>query len=246
MIQLIVLLTLLAVAFLSLRSLAATAPNALRRAGKRLGMWLAIVLLIYLAATGRLGIIVPLAGALIAALLRLAPLLVQLMPLLQRLWRRHVPGTIPPGGHADRTTTETRYLHLELQHSTGEIRGRVLLGPYAGRDLQSLNPTELIALHRECATHDRDSAALLEAYLERVHGPDWRTRAGASDSGSAATSARMTRDEAYEILGLPSGASREAIIQAHRRLMQRVHPDRGGSDYLAAKINRAKDTLLGT
>ena len=55
----------------------------------------------------------------------------------------------------------------------------------------------------------------------------------------------MTREEAMEILGLKEGATREDVVKAHRRMMQKVHPDRGGSDYLASQINKAKDTLLG-
>jgi len=55
---------------------------------------------------------------------------------------------------------------------------------------------------------------------------------------------QMSNQEAMEVLGLKSGYSREDIVQAHRRMMQKVHPDRGGSDYLAAQINKAKDTLL--
>lgn len=244
MIQLIVLLTLILVAVLSLRNLAATAPRVLRQASKRLALWLIVGILIYLAATGRLAVLTAVAGALIAGLLRLAPMLVQLMPLLQRLWRQHSAGSMQGGRPADSTTTETRYLRMELRHGSGEISGRVLSGRYAGRDLQSMTPTELGALYRECTGADADSAALLEAYLERVHGADWRTHAENADSGATDSSVRMSREEAYEILGLAAGASREAIIQAHRRLMQRLHPDRGGSDYLAAKINRAKDTLL--
>lgn len=54
----------------------------------------------------------------------------------------------------------------------------------------------------------------------------------------------MTKEKAYEVLGLKPGAGKEDIITAHKRMMQKIHPDRGGSDYLAAEINQAKDTLL--
>jgi hypothetical protein len=134
---------------------------------------------------------------------------------------------------------------MELRQTTGEISGPVLQGAFAGRDLGSLSLAELACLRHECSGVDPDSVALIEAYLERLHGPEWQAKASASDSGAAAHSGSMSRDEAYEILGLATGATREAIIQAHRKLMQRVHPDRGGSDYLASQINRAKDTLLG-
>lgn len=245
MIQLIVLLTLVLILVLSLRGLAATGASVLRQEGKRLATWLAIGILIYLAATGRLAVVVAVAGALVAAMFRLAPLLVQLLPVLHRLWRQRVAATVPPGGQGDVTTTETRYLRMELRQTTGEISGRVLQGAFAGRDLESMSLPELARFRHECTGVDPDSVALIEAYLERLHGPEWRAKASASDTGAGAHSARMSRDEAYEILGLATGATREAIIQAHRRLMQRVHPDRGGSDYLASQINRAKDTLLG-
>ncbi len=205
--------------------------------------WLGIGLLAYLAVTGKLGLVIPLLLTLLAALLRLAPVLIQFLPLLQRLWRQN---RSQPGGaqDRDRSTAEAKYLRMTLNHATGEISGRVLEGRFAGRDIHTMTLAELMELQQECRRHDRDSAALIEAYLDRVHGDRWRCGGDSGRSGSVERS-EITKEEAYRVLGLSPGASREAIIQAHRRLMQKLHPDRGGSDYLAAEINRAKEILLG-
>lgn len=72
-------------------------------------------------------------------------------------------------------------------------------------------------------------------------------REGETGSGRGRASgktAAMTEAEALEVLGLKIGASQADIVQAHRKLISRVHPDRGGSDYLAARINLAKRVLL--
>src|SRR5436190_1917819 len=111
-----------------------------------------------------------------------------------------------------------------------------------------LGIADLLALLRQCRAEDEEGARLLEAYLDRLH-PDWRDefsgeRTGSSGSSARTTSGDMTIDEAYAILGLAPGADAEAIKEAHRRLMVKLHPDHGGSDYLATKINRARDVLL--
>ena len=99
-----------------------------------------------------------------------------------------------------------------------------------------------------CRVDDPQSVQLLEAYLDRTHGDSWR---GPDESGGGtggterATGGKMTVAEAREILGVDESASRDEIIDAHRRLMQKMHPDRGGSTYLASKINQAKDVLIG-
>lgn len=113
-------------------------------------------------------------------------------------------------------------------------------GQFAGRFLDGLSDRDLVDLRAECAS-DPNSLKILEAYLERRMGADWRDRGGAPPKG---TTTSMGRAEAFAVLGLAEGATAEEIRSAHRRLIQRVHPDVGGSADLAARINQAKDILL--
>lgn len=143
------------------------------------------------------------------------------------------------------SSVRTKILAMELDHDSGNMDGEVLAGEFAGRRLSDLSLEELSALMGECSAAGDQSQALLEAYLDRAH-PDWREGAGDdSTSQAGGTGAKMSVGEAYEILGLEPGAGEEDIIAAHRRMMKQYHPDQGGSDYLAARINQAKDLLLG-
>ncbi len=144
------------------------------------------------------------------------------------------------------SAVRTKILSMELDHDSGDMDGEVLEGAFAGQRLSQLRLNELVELMDECIAAGDQSQALLEAYLDRVH-PDWREGAGAGEaSGSSGASAKMSPGEAFEILGLEPGASEQEIVSAHRRMMKQYHPDQGGSDYLAARINQAKDLLLGT
>lgn len=135
------------------------------------------------------------------------------------------------------------YLRMELDHATGALDGLVLDGKWRGRKLSELDANALLDLLATLRIEDTDGAQLLEAYLDRTH-PEWRG-AAASTSASAPSEGPMTRQEAARLLGVAENASEDEIKSAHRRLMMKVHPDHGGSDYLAAKINAAKATLLG-
>lgn len=244
MIQLLILIGLVLFAVLAARQYLRTAPPDAARKFRRVLLWGGAALILLLAATGRLGLLIPLLGAVIATLLRLLPalisLLLQSLPLWQR-WRQQqasLRGTARGADPSDTSTVESRFLRMQLDHASGEILGEVLAGRFAGRQLGELNREQLADLYAECVRSDNESAALLRAYLERVYGeiPQFRQD---SPSGNV-----MTADEAYEVLGIKPGAARADIVAAHRRLMQKLHPDRGGSDYLAAKINQAKDILL--
>jgi hypothetical protein len=150
-----------------------------------------------------------------------------------------------PSGSSRRSTVRTALLEMELDHESGELDGVVLTGTFEGRRLSDLDRSQLLGLLRFAGT-DGESAQLLEAYLDRAV-PGWREDPQAdahTRHGSAPQSGAMTKEEAYQVLGLHPGAGAQQIREAHRRLMKRIHPDSGGSTFLAAKINQAKDVLL--
>jgi DnaJ-domain-containing protein 1 len=134
---------------------------------------------------------------------------------------------------------------MSLDHDSGEIRGQIVAGPNTGHSLDEFDLPQLTAM---ISGFDAESVSLLESYLDRRF-PAWRQDAQgntAGGQGRAAASGKMTNEEAYQILGLQPGAGRDEIGRAHRALMKKLHPDQGGSTYLAARVNEAKDTLLRT
>ena len=152
-----------------------------------------------------------------------------------------LPGYGPArGSQTSKIVTDT--LEMELDHDTGEMRGKILKGVFANRTIERLAPAELALLWRDCQFTDPKSAQIIEAYLDRRH-PSWREDMSRAE-GTPGAGGIMTREEAFEILGLKPGASEEQIRKAHRDLMMKLHPDRGGSGYLASKINEAKDILI--
>ncbi len=159
--------------------------------------------------------------------------------LLARAARRTSPADFSTPGSAKRTQVRTAFLQAWIDHGTGEVGGTVLVGRFASRGLDGMTDRELLELHGECA-RDADSLKILEAYLDRRLGADWRR----AQKPPSAARGDMSRDEALAVLGLQEGATVEEIKAAHRRLIQRMHPDVGGSADLAARINRAKDVLV--
>ena len=155
-------------------------------------------------------------------------------------WTRRSPG--------QKSTVRTSMLAMELDHDSGAIDGQILAPPWTGRRLSDLEVEELQQLLQACRAVTDQSATLLEAYLDHAH-PGWRGEAGPEagerPAGAPASSGVMTPDEARAVLGVGRDASDAEVRAAHRRLMKTSHPDHGGTDYLATKINQAKDVLLG-
>ncbi len=166
-------------------------------------------------------------------------------PAAFRWWKAvRAANTFARGGSASpgqATDVETSHLAMGLDHDSGRMFGRVKTGRFAGQDLADLDLPLLLELLTEIAAVDPEGIPLLEAWLDRTH-PDWReTRPPPPKPGTGP----MTRAEALAILGLGEGATEPEIRSAHRRLMRTAHPDQGGSDWLAARLNEARDVLLG-
>jgi len=233
------------------RAFADADPRFVAKVARIVGVVVLVVAVVMLAVTGRLG------SAAIAA-----SFLVPMVMRWRAIWNRVRAAAGPRPGQ--RSAIETPFLAMTLDHDTGALAGTVRAGPFAGRDLASLSIEEAAALWRFLETEDADSARLIETWLDRVHGDAWRDgedggrgdgeqgpgagragrgrgRAGGAASGR---SGRMTPEEAREILEVAPDADAETIRAAHHRLMMANHPDRGGSTYLAAKINEARDVLL--
>ncbi len=159
------------------------------------------------------------------------------------LWRASFGGrTQKSPGQVSRV--RTAFLEMELDHDSGALRGQVLAGRHQGAALDDLDVPTLITLLGEI---DEDSLPLLAAYLDRRQ-PRWREHApddaAAANGSRASRGGKMTEEEAYQILGIQPGATAQDIARAHRSLMKKLHPDQGGSTYLAARINEAKDVLV--
>lgn len=193
------------------------------------GYIIAIVAII-LVATGRLHWI----GAVIAASLPFLKsaggLALRFLPFMSWLKQQQFANSV----------ITTRFLRVVINRASGQLQGQVITGQHQGCDLASLSQEQLQVLLKDYQSQDPESARLLSAYISK------RFNQGYQQYNNDTGSSQMSRTEALQILGLDDSADDKAIVKAHRSLMQKLHPDRGGSDYLAAKINQAKDFLLKT
>jgi hypothetical protein len=215
-----------------LKGYARANPTLLARNLRRIGGVAALAAAVFLLLRGRIDAAVPLGG--------LGAWLLDLRGFSLPNWSQRTRAA--PGGTS---TVRSRMIEMELDHGTGALRGRVTGGPFEGRDLDALSEQDLVDLAGLCRASDPEGERLLEAYLDRRF--PGRREAAQDDRNAgrpADRRAALSEQEAYEILGLQPGAGEGDIRRAHRALMKKLHPDQGGSTYLATRVNQAKDVLL--
>jgi hypothetical protein len=234
--RLILLLAIIAVIYILFNRIQSVPPHKRRAEYIKLGLGVAVVVVIGLTVTGRMHWIGAAVTGLLVAVRQTLPTLVRLFPMLASLRGQAAPRA------GQTSTVETDILRMQLDHDSGDLQGEVLKGHYQGWRLADMDRQQLDDLLEYCRCEDSGSAQLLDSYLQQRF-------AGEAPFGQQqvppGNSTSMARKEALAVLGLTEEASEEDIVAAHRKLIQKLHPDRGGNDYLAAKINQAKDYLLG-
>lgn len=183
-------------------------------------------LLIVLAITGRVHWVGAAIGALLPVLRALGPAAL-----------RYLPGFIASrsGAAQKQSQVKTASLNMTLDHQRSALDGSIEQGPFAGQTLSQLNEEDLQAYRQWCEQNDPDAVTLLDNYHQFRFG---------QQSAKANHGQSLSLDDARAILGLKPPYDRDAVIKAHRSLMQKLHPDRGGNDFLAGQLNAAKDRLL--
>lgn len=209
----------------------------------KFGLSAIAIALVLLALTGRIHWIGAAIGAALPILRRALPSLIRYFPLLQQLRRQHQQHqktTASSSAGSNRSQVDTRILKMTLDHDSNRLYGEVISGPFAGQQLDAMPLAQLQDLLDYCHREEKDSAKLLITYLNHRFGNNWQQQQQTPPPHNGPLDERA----AYAILGLQKGASKQDIVDAHRRMMAKMHPDRGGSDYLAAQINEAKELLM--
>ncbi|MGD8326502.1 MAG: hypothetical protein PVF65_06275 [Sphingomonadales bacterium] len=142
------------------------------------------------------------------------------------------------------SVVRSSHIKMTLNHENAQLNGKVLKGLFAGKKLSDMDQVQLLNKHEELMHEDQDGLRLLENYLDKAF-PNWRMSYRQNEQRNEANGPdKMDEAQALDILGLKAGAKKDEVRAAHKRLMKQLHPDSGGSTYLASKINEARDFLL--
>jgi hypothetical protein len=239
----LLLLAIIAIAYLLYRRVLQMPPH--RRRGEMLKILLGLIVagVFLLTLSGKMHWLGAAFTGLLLVLRQYLPLLIRLFPMVTRWRQAHAAGATGSNG-SRHSTVSTASLSMHLDHDSGALWGEVLAGPFRDWRLEEMDREQLEQLRAWCAREDAESVQLLDSYLEQRF-PGQTFGQSAEEPPQEPADGSMGRAEALRVLGLGEQASKEDVVAAHRKLMQKLHPDRGGNDYLAAKVNEAKDVLLG-
>jgi hypothetical protein len=244
----VVLIVVIAIGYVTVKYIRTLKREQRKKVGVKAGAFAFITTLLLLTITGKLYILAALGTGLVVFAKRLLPFM-RYFPFLKGLYQK--AKAAPKSGSSQHSTVETSLLRMTLDHESGNIDGELLATDSKGKYLSELSLSELTSLYDLADKQYPDSIEVLAAYLDRKYDSDWRETASAENhsgqserSSHASDGVEMTTIEAYAVLGLDNDATQEEVIAAHRKLMLKLHPDRGGNNYLAAKINQAKDLLV--
>jgi hypothetical protein len=235
--RLILLVAVIVLFYLLLRRVKSTPPHLRRAEYIKIALIALLAGTLLLAVTGRMHWIGAAFTALLVAARQSLPLVLRLFPILASLRGSK------PSNAGQTSTVETALLRMQLDHDSGTLQGEVLKGVFQGWRLADMDRRQLEQFMTYCKREDNDSLQLLDSYWQQRF-PGEAFAGGHAGTPTGETHA-MGRVEALAVLGLREDATEEDIVEAHRKLIQKLHPDRGGNDYLAAQINRARDILLG-
>ena len=204
------------------------------------------VLLILAVVTGRANAIFAVIGGLIASAFRIAPLILRFYPQIRELL--HKFGIDAPAGPGS-SRVKTATLDATFDPLSGSVDGTITSGRFEAQKLSAMPLEDIRAYYKTCAEHDPQALRLIEAFVlrefpEQKNTGDWNASQKYQQQGPAGADKAMSVAEAREILGVTDKASKQEITYAHRKLMARLHPDKGGSTFLATRVNLAKDTLI--
>ncbi len=199
-----------------------------------------VVTLLLLVLTGRVHWIGAVFAGILASFRQMLPLVLRYLPMLTQAYRQFSPKSNPP----NTSTVNSKIIVMTLDHITGKLSGKVLEGKYAGCKLDEMSNQDLQNLFQYCLETDMNSAKLLETYIAERFGDQFSDQSASDNNNNPQASNDMSVSEALQILGLDGEPDIDEVTEAYRKIMQKLHPDRGGNHYFAAKANQAREVLL--
>lgn len=227
--RLILLVAVIFAIFWSYRKLNLLPAEQKKKAYLTLGLWVCVLVLVLGVVTGRLHWL----GIIFAFVIGAAKLGLRFFPILKFIGSR--AGVKNP-------IFNTPNLACAVDMKSQKIQGEVLTGELKGRRLESLTLEEILALREQYKDSDKRAFYLLLVLLKQRSYHSGQQHSDNTNDYSDINAPDIC--EAIQILGISKDYTKQDIIDAHRRLIQKLHPDRGGNDYLASRVNEAKEVLL--